>query len=315
MSTSNVIDADITNAVASSAETTTSTLAPETIDLTGLDTPMTRVATIDLSAFGPALELATSGEDGERFRLSLGARSVHVIDAWHPLASMLVALEVSAVANIDETSQFEAWLQDLTGAVFAVVAQTPVNEPLTIDAVLSLARLTVHPRCDRGLREHARLLGRNPEDIINHFRERSGLANLDGLVDVTTFAVAPAASNSARQYSEELGVLIDAVATVLLVMAGRAEANVVTTSLARNEQRWLFEAGWPLADCLDTELAEVLLGTRSRAGRSIPAWFRLHGLWGAVASQRTVSLGNVAAHLHGNRIELGSCIPRTRNPR
>lgn len=274
-----------------------------------------RVATIDLSAFGAPLELEPSPNDGELFRLAMGSRSLHVINNAHIAASLLVEMEIAAAANGGAVGEFETWLADSTGALFAVIVETGTDLPLHVDQVCSFARLTADPRCDRGLRELAILLGRNPEDIINDFRERSGLSSLDGLVDVTTFTVAPVASLSARQYAEELGFLIDGVATALMVMAGRGEASVVTTSLARNEQRWLFEAGWPLADCLDADLAEVLLGNRSRAGRSIPSWFRLHGLWGAVASQRTMSLGNVTTHLHRNRIDLGSCIPHSRNAR
>lgn len=325
MSTTNVIDANISPDGSPDgghgpgmATTTATAIRPadiNTIDLTTDSAPRTRVATIDLSAFGAPLELAPSGTDGELFRLAMGTRSIHVVDATHTLIPALFEIEVDAVANGRDVGEFHAWLADTEGAFFAVIAETSRDAMLVLSEVRSFARLTLHPRCDRGLRELGRLLGRHPEDIINDFRDRSGLANLDGLIDVTTFTIAPQASRSVRQYAEELGFLIDGVATALMVMAGRGEACVVTTSLARAEQRWLFEAGWPLADCLDADLAEVLLGSRSRAGRSIPAWFRLHGLWGAVASQRTISLGNVATHLHRNRIELGSCIPRTRGPR
>lgn len=325
MSTTTVIDANISpdaipgsGDVTGTATATATVIRPAdggTIDLTQDTAPRTRVATIDLSAFGAPLELAPSGTDGELFRLALGTRSIHVVDASHALVPALFEIEVDAAANGRNVGEFHSWLADTAGAVFAVIAETSRDEVLLLSEVRSFARFTLHPRCDRGLRDLGRLLGRNPEDIINDFRDRSGLANLDGLVDVTTFTVAPQASRSVRQYAEELGFLIDGAATALMVMAGRGEASVVTTSLARTEQRWLFEAGWPLAECLDADLAEVLLGSRSRAGRSIPAWFRLHGLWGAVASQRTISLGNVATHLHRNRIELGSCIPRTRGSR
>jgi hypothetical protein len=279
-----------------------------TVDPTGL----TRVAMIDLSSLGATLELNASTRSERPIVLALGRRTAHVIDAHHPLVPQLVVLEAEAVAVRGDRVEFDAWLADTEGAVFVVLTSSP---DLTIETVVSLSRLTMHPRCDRGLRELARLLGRNPEDVINDFRERTSFDDLRSLVDLRTLAVPPAAAPSARAYAEELGALIDAVATVLLVMAGRGDAGVVTVSLDEMEKRWLDDAGWPLGECLDAALADVLRGTRSRAGRSIPGWFRLHGLWGAVAAQRTVSLSNAAFHLHHNHIDLGTCIPRTRSGR
>lgn len=285
------------------------------IDLTIAAPPLTRVATIDLSGFGTTIELGTTSRNGELLRLSLGDRSVHLLDASHPFIGDIVAMEIDAVSAGRDRAEFDAWLTDLTGVTFAVVADAPIEMPLTLKSIRSMARITSHPRCDRGLRELATLLGRNPEDVINDFRERSGFADLHGLVDLTTLSIAPAGATSARQYAVELGNLIDAVGTVLMVMAGRGLATVLTTSIERIEQRWLLGAGWPLADGLDGDLAEVLLGSRSRAGRAIPSWLRMHGLWGSVAAQRTPSMANVASHLHRNRIDLGSCIPRARTGR
>jgi hypothetical protein len=193
-----------------------------------------------------------------------------------------------------------------------VLSEGAGAEALSIDDVRSLARITGQPAADRPLRELAMLLGRHPEDSINDFRDRTGFHDLAGLVDLTTLSVNMSTSMSAKQYSSELGLLIDAVTTVIMVMAGQGEVSVITTSLEPVEHRWMVEAGWPLAETLDNDLAEIIRGTRSRAGRSVPSWVRAHGLWGAVASQRTVSMTNVATHLHRNRLDLGACIPRGR---
>lgn len=271
-----------------------------------------RTATIDLSGVGASIQLGGGGEPGEVMRLALGQRTVHVVNSEHRLMAELVSAEVTAVALGRNTDEFAAWLGETTGAQFVVLSDGPNAEMRSMNDVRSMARLTRQPVADRSLRELATLLGRHPEDTINDFRERTGFHDLVDLVDLTTLSVNLAATMSAKQYSSELGLLIDAVTTVLMVMAGQGEVSVITTSLEPVEQRWMMEAGWPLAETLDNDLAEIIRGTRTRAGRSVPAWVRAHGLWGAVASQRTVSMTNVATHLHRNRLDLGACIPRGR---
>jgi hypothetical protein len=271
-----------------------------------------RTATIDLSGVGASIQLGGGSETGEVMRLSLGTRTVHVVNAQHRLAANLLVAEINAVGAGQNAAEFAAWLRNAAGVQFIVLSEGPAAEALSMDDVRSMARLTRQPAADRSLRELATLLGRHPEDLINDFRERTGFHDLAGLVDLTTLSVNMMGTMSAKQYSSELGLLIDAVTTVLMVMAGQGEVSVITTSLEPVEQRWMIEAGWPLAETLDNDLAEIIRGSRSRAGRSVPAWVRAHGLWGAVASQRTVSMTNVATHLHRNRLDLGACIPRGR---
>ena len=242
----------------------------------------------------------------------MGARTIHVLDASHRLIAALVEREIAAVSVGRNAAEFTAWLSATTGVHFVVVSTDNAAEMLSLDHVRSLARLVGQPAADLALRELATLLGRHPEDTINDFRERTGFSDLAGLVDLRTLTVASTQAISAEEYSSELGLLIDAVTTVAMVMAGQGQVSVITTSLEPIEHRWLIEAGWPLAETLDNDLAEILRGSRSRAGRSVPAWVRAHGLWGAVASQRTVSMTNVATHLHRNRLDLGACIPRGR---
>ncbi len=272
----------------------------------------TRVATIDLSGLGPSITLGDGATSAERIRLQLGTRSAHLITSIHPLIDEIAAIEFTGVSALGEPEEFEAWLSDLTDVQFVVVAESGEHDGLAIANVRSVARLSTGIRRDHALRELALLLGRHPEDVINDFRQRSGFSDLSGLIDITTLSVNTLAVRSAREYSTELGLLIDALGTMMMILSGRGEASVLTTSLEPVEQRWLVEAGWPLANGLDSDLAEILRGSRSRAGRSIPAWVRSHGLWGAVVGQRTVSMANVAAHLHRNRLDLGACIPKSR---
>jgi hypothetical protein len=275
------------------------------------DATRIRTATIDLSGVGAAIQLGGGSEPGELMRLSFGDRTVHVMNGHHRLMTELVAAEVEAVGIGHNSAEFAAWLGDVAGVNFVVVSGG-TDEHLAMDNVRSLARLTRQPGADRSLRELATLLGRHPEDMINDFRERTGFQDLAGLVDLTTLSVPTGTALSAKEYSSELGLLIDAVTTVLMIMAGQGDVSVITTSLEPIEQRWMIEAGWPLGETLDNDLAEIIRGSRSRAGRSVPGWVRAHGLWGAVASQRTVSMANVATHLHRNRLDLGACIPRGR---
>ena len=272
----------------------------------------TRVATIDLSGLGPAITLGGGAIPAERIRLHLGTRTAHLITSIHPLIDEIAAIELTGVSAVGDSEEFARWLGDLTDVQFVVVAESGEHDDLDIAKVRSIARLSMGIRRDHALRELAVLLGRHPEDVINDFRQRSGFGDLSGLIDVTTLSVNTLTVRSAREYSTELGLLIDALGTMLMVLSGRGEASVLTTSLEPVEQRWLVEAGWPLANGLDADLAEILRGSRSRAGRSIPAWVRSHGLWGAVVGQRTVSMANVAAHLHRNRLDLGACIPKSR---
>ncbi len=276
------------------------------------DPSRVRTATIDLSGVGAAIQLGAGAEPGEVLRLAMGARTIHVVNASHRLVEALVERETAAVSVGRDATEFNAWLGDTTGVHFVVISTDNTAEILSLDNVRSLARLVRQPTADHALRELAMLLGRHPEDMINDFRERTGFSDLAGLVDLRTLTVTSTQAISAKEYSSELGLLIDAVTTVMMVMAGQGEVSVITTSLEPIEQRWLIEAGWPLAETLDNDLAEILRGSRSRAGRSVPAWVRAHGLWGAVASQRTVSMTNVATHLHRNRLDLGACIPRGR---
>ncbi len=274
--------------------------------------PRTRVATIDLSGLGAAITLGDGATTAERIRLQLGTRTAHLITGFHPLVDEIAAIELTSVSAVGDADEFSRWLANLTDVQFLVVAEAAEHEELEIGNVRSVARLSMGIRRDHALRELALLLGRHPEDVVNDFRERSGFHDLSGLIDVTTMCVNTLAVHSAREYSMELGLLIDALGTMMMILSGRGEASVLTTSLESVEQRWLVEAGWPLASGLDSDLAEILRGSRSRAGRSIPAWVRSHGLWGAVVGQRTVSMGNVAAHLHRNRLDLGACIPKSR---
>lgn len=276
------------------------------------ETSRVRTATIDLSGVGAAIQLGDGAEPGEVLRLTMGLRTVHVVDLSHRLVPALFEREIAAVSVGRDEAEFTAWLRDTPGANFVVVSTASAVELLSLDNVRSLARLVRQPTADHALRELATLLGRHPEDMINDFRERTGFSDLAGLVDLRTLSVTSPHAISAKEYSSELGLLIDAVTTVVMVMAGRGEVSVITTSLEPIEQRWMIEAGWPLAETLDNDLAEILRGSRSRAGRSVPSWVRAHGLWGAVASQRTVSMTNVATHLHRNRLDLGACIPRGR---
>ena len=278
----------------------------------GRSGPRTRVATIDLSGFGPAINLGDAATAHERIRLQLGTRTAHLITRVHPLIDEITAIELTAVSAVGHAEEFAQWLDDLTDVQFVVVAESGERDDLEIANVRSVARLSMGIQRDHALRELSVLLGRHPEDVINDFRQRSGFSDLSGLIDVTTLCVNTLAVRSAREYSMELGLLIDALGTMMMILSGRGEASVVTTSLEPVEQRWLVEAGWPLANGLDSDLAEILRGSRSRAGRSIPAWVRSHGLWGAVVGQRTVSMANVAAHLHRNRLDLGACIPKSR---
>jgi hypothetical protein len=272
----------------------------------------TRVATIDLSGLGPSITLGDGATSAERIRLQLGTRTAHLITSIHPLIDEIAAIELTGVSALGDPDEFEAWLSDLTDVQFVVVAESGEHDELAIANVRSVARLSTGIRRDHALRELALLLGRHPEDVINDFRQRSGFSDLSGLIDITTLSVNTLVVRSAREYSTELGLLIDALGTMMMILSGRGEASVLTTSLEPVEQRWLVEAGWPLANGLDSDLAEILRGSRSRAGRSIPAWVRSHGLWGAVVGQRTVSMANVAAHLHRNRLDLGACIPKSR---
>ncbi len=288
-------------------------------EVTGADTTSnadsgqrTRVATIDLSGLGPSISLGDGATSAERIRLQLGARTAHLITSMHPLIDKIAAIELTGVSALGDSDEFAAWLGDLTDVQFVVVADSGEHDELAITDVRSVARLSTGIRRDHALRELALLLGRHPEDVINDFRQRSGFNDLSGLIDITTLTVNTLVVRSAREYSTELGLLIDALGTMMMILSGRGEAAVLTTSLEPVEQRWLVEAGWPLANGLDSDLAEILRGSRSRAGRSIPAWVRSHGLWGAVVGQRTVSMANVAAHLHRNRLDLGACIPKSR---
>ncbi len=273
----------------------------------------TRVATIDLSGLGPAITLGDGATSAERIRLQLGTRTAHLITSIHPLVDEIAAIELTGVSAVGDSEAFAHWLGDLTDVQFVVVAESGEHDDLEIANVRGVARLSMGIRRDHALRELALLLGRHPEDVINDFRQRSGFSDLSGLIDETTLSVNTLAVRSAREYSMELGLLIDALGTMLMILSGRGEASVLTTSLETVEQRWLVEAGWPLANGLDSDLAEILRGSRSRAGRSIPAWVRSHGLWGAVVGQRTVSMANIAAHLHRNRLDLGACIPKSRS--
>lgn len=275
-------------------------------------TQRTRTATIDLSGYGAAITLGDGATSSERIRLQLGSRTAHLITSIHPLVDEIAAIELTSVSAVGNAEEFAQWLGDLTDVQFLVVTDAAEHEDLAIANVRGVARLSMGIRRDHALRELAQLLGRHPEDIINDFRQRTGFQDLGGLIDVTTLCVNTLNVRSAREYSMELGLLIDALGTMVMILSGRGEASVVTTSLEPVEQRWLVEAGWPLAAGLDADLAEILRGSRSRAGRSVPAWVRAHGLWGAAVGQRTVSMANVAAHLHRNRVDLGACIPRGR---
>ena len=272
----------------------------------------TRFATIDLSGLGPSITLGDGATSAERIRLQLGTRTAHLITSIHPLVEEIAMIELNGVSAVGHSEEFAQWLGDLTDVQFVVVAESGEHDDLDITNVRGVARLSMGIRRDHALRELALLLGRHPEDVINDFRQRSGFNDLSGLIDVTTLSVNTLVVRSAREYSNELGLLIDALGTMMMILSGRGEAAVLTTSLEPVEQRWLVEAGWPLANGLDSDLAEILRGSRSRAGRSIPAWVRSHGLWGAVVGQRTVSMANVAAHLHRNRLDLGACIPKSR---
>lgn len=274
--------------------------------------PRTRIATIDLSGIGPSITLGDGSTSAERIRLQLGTRTAHLITSMHPLIERIAAIELTGVSAVGHSEEFAQWLGDLTDVQFVVVAASGEHDDLDIANVRSVARLSMGTRRDLALRELALLLGRHPEDVINDFRQRCGFSDLSGLIDVTTLSVNTLMVRSAREYSAELGLLIDALGTMMMILSGRGEASILTTSLESVEQRWLVEAGWPLANGLDSDLAEILRGSRSRAGRSIPAWVRSHGLWGAVVGQRTVSMANVAAHLHRNRLDLGACIPKGR---
>lgn len=288
---------------------------PESVDqrTTGENSGLrTRVATIDLSGLGPSITLGDGATAAERIRLQLGTRTAHLITSIHPLIDQITAIELTGVSAVGDSEEFAHWLGDLADVQFVVVAESGEHDDLDIENVRSVARLSMGIRRDHALRELALLLGRHPEDVINDFRQRSGFSDLSGLVDVTTLSVNTLVVRSAREYSSELGLLIDALGTMMMILSGRGEASVLTTSLEPVEQRWLVEAGWPLANGLDSDLAEILRGSRSRAGRSIPAWVRSHKLWGAVVGQRTVSMANVAAHLHRNRLDLGACIPKKR---
>ena len=289
-----------------------SATVPQTTSLDATTGTRTRVATIDLSGLGPSITLGDGATTAERVRLQLGSRTAHLITSIHPLVRDVAAIELASVSAVGESDEFSRWLEDLTDVQFLVVAESGNHEDLTVDSIRGVARLSMGVRRDHALRELAVLLGRHPEDVINDFRQRTGFQDLSSLIDVTTLCVNTATVRSARQYSMELGLLIDALGTMMMILSGRGEVSVLTTSLEPVEHRWLVEAGWPLANGLDSDLAEILRGSRTRAGRSVPAWVRAHGLWGAVVGQRTVSMANVAAHLHRNRLDLGSCIPKGR---